>query len=54
MYSKHNTMVKGQKVPPLFTLNDILANTGKAIPTALLHSAFAVRGSFFSCVTSMN
>ena len=41
MYSKHNTTVKGQKLPPPTPLNDILATSAsKATTSALLHSAY--------------
>lgn len=43
MYSKHNTTVMGQKVPPKSPLNYILATpANKAATPALLHSTYTV------------
>ena len=56
MYSKHNTTVKGQKLPPPTPLNDILATSAsKATTSALLHSAYTrvVRAVLFLCLAAL-
>ena len=51
MYSKHNTTVMGQKVPPPTPLNDILATSAsKATTPALLHSAYTRVGRALLCL----
>ena len=50
MYSKHNTTVKGQKLPPPLTYVNIdFSSTSKATPHALLHTAYTRVGRAFSC-----
>ena len=51
MYCKHNTTVKGQKVPPpsLTLVNINSSSTSKATPYALLHTAYTRGGRAFSC-----
>lgn len=48
---RYSALRKGQKMPPPPT-SDSANNTliSEAIPTALLHSAYAVRGRAFSCI----
>lgn len=56
MYNKHNTTVKGQKVPPQTPLNDILATPrSKATSPTLLHSAYTRvgRAVLFLCLASL-
>lgn len=56
MYSKHNTTVKGQKLPPPTPLNDILATSAsKATTSALLHSAYTRvgRAVLFLCLAAL-
>lgn len=51
MYSKHNTTVKSQKLPPPTPLNDILATPrSKATTPALLHSVYTRGGRAFLCL----
>lgn len=51
IFSKHNTMVMGQKVPPPTPLNDILATPrSKATTSALLHSACTCVGRAVLCM----
>ena len=51
MYSKHNTTVMGQKVPPPTPLNDILATSAsKATTPALLHTAYTRVGRALLCL----
>ena len=51
IFSKHNTTVMGQKVPPPAPLNDILATPrSKATTPALLHSAYTRVGRAVLCM----
>ena len=51
IFSKHNTTVMGQKVPPPTPLNDILATPrSKATTPALLHSAYTRVGRAVLCM----
>ena len=49
---RYSALRKGQKMPPPPPTSDSANNTliSEAIPTALLHSAYAVRGRAFSCL----
>lgn len=51
IFSKHNTTLMGQKVPPPAPLNDILATPrSKATTPALLHSVYTRVGRAFLCL----
>lgn len=53
--TEHNSALRrGQKLPPPPTSEYSVNNTYcEAIPTALLHSAYAVRGRDFLCLLSI-
>ena len=51
IFSKHNTMVMGQKVPPPLTYVNInSSSTSKATPYALLHTAYTRVGRALLCL----